>query len=452
VAVQTDEDPATRARGRVDAVLIAVGVLAMAVRPHRITSDGQFRYEALTQLLSTGTLSHNQYSLIGPLFATPLWLLAKLVGTDPAGWLKQYNMVLFALSLLACYLLLRDKVDATLLRRFLLLLVAGSMVAPHTVDFYGEMFTMVAVGIGVLVAVVRGAGRAGWIAVVLGAANTPASLVGLGLVGGGQAVKTRRWRYAVAVAAGAALVGLEAWVRRGSPFNDGYAGTYIARTVMPYSGIDGFSYPFILGLFAILFSFGKGIVFYLPGLVLPIRQKLRGLYDAERVDLDRAYLLWMLYVAGLVLVYASWWSWYGGMYFGPRFFLIGILPAALALAAYLTELRTSTLLANLAVLGILVLSVWVAADSAVFDTLWPQTCYRNNWALESLCHFTPDYSALWYPFVAKPKLNLGQLAHLLYFAVVLGWLATPLVLRIAEQTRHWLTTTVIPLFGQGWRF
>jgi hypothetical protein len=446
--------PADRREAWVDTVLIVAGVAGMAVHPHKITSDGRARYDALTQLLSTGTLSDNQYSLIGPLFATPLWLLAKLFGADPATWLKQYNIVLFALGLLATYLLLRDRVDTTLLRRFLLLLTAGSLVATHTVDFYGEMFTMVGVGVGVLAAVVHGprwVNRAGWVAIMLGAANTPASLPGLGLVGAGQAVQTRRWRYAVAVLAGVLLVGGEAWLRRGSPFDSGYAGTYIAKTVMPYSGVDGFSYPFILGLFAILFSFGKGIVFYLPGIVLPVKGKLRGRYDPQRVDLYRAYVLWLLYTAGLVLVYASWWSWYGGMYFGPRFFLIGILPASLALAAYLTS-KTSSLLTNLATLAVLALSVWIGADSAVFDELWAWTCYENNWALESLCHFTPDYSALWYPFVAKPQLNLGQLARLTYYAVVFAWLATPLLARIGQQTGRWLTASVLPRFGRGWRF
>jgi hypothetical protein len=341
-----------------------------------------------------------------------------------------------------------------LLRRFLLLVTAGSMVATHTVDFYGEMFTLVALGVGVLAAVVRAGwvSRAGWVAIVLGAVNTPASLLGLGLVSGARAVRTKRWRYLLAAIVGVALVGFEAWARRGSPTDGGYAGTYIAKTVMPYSGVNYFSYPFLLGLVAILFSFGKGIVFYLPGIVLPVRKKLRGLHDPQRVDLANAYLLWMLYLAGLVLVYAKWWSWYGGMYFGPRFFLVGILPAALALAVYLTASRTNSLPANLATLGVLVLSIWVAADSAVFDELWAWACYENNFALEALCHFTPDFSALWYPFVAKPRLGLEQVVRLGYYFTVFAWLATPLLARITQQTGDWLTGRVFPFFDRGWRF
>jgi cbb3-type cytochrome oxidase subunit 3 len=76
------------------------------------------------------------------------------------------------------------------------------------------------------------------------------------------------------------------------------------QTVLPYSGKIGYSYPFLLGLLSILFSFGKGIIFYCPGLLLvgwawksisnPVERKL--------------LILWFLIVLGLILVYASWWA------------------------------------------------------------------------------------------------------------------------------------------------
>ncbi len=426
----------------VETALILVGVVLLAAgQHHQITSDGRARFEALGQLLDHGRLSANQYSLIGPLFATPLWIAGRLAG-HLEGWLSQYNMVVFALGLATMYALLRNRMDRVLLRRFLLLVVAGSMVAPHVTDFYGEVFTAMGVGVGVLAALVRAAAPgtriAGWAAVALGAANTPASLIGLGLVGGSQALHTRRWRYAVPVLAGALLVLGEAWVRRGNPLHNGYPGTVqIAKTVMPYSGRDGFSYPFLLGILAIVFSFGKGILWYLPGLVLPIRRKLRELHDPAGVDLWRLWLLWTLFLAGLVLAYASWWSWYGGMYWGPRFFLVGVLPASLALAVCLRYERAG-LLGNLATLGVLGLAGWIGADSNVFGGLWAWTCYENYYALEALCHFTPEFSALWYPFVARPPVTGGQLLTLGYYAAVFGWLATPVLVRVVGQLADWL--------------
>ena len=434
--------PVGRLAAGIEGALIVVGLVLLAVgQHHQITSDGRARFEALTELLDTGRLSDNQYSLIGPLVATPLWILGRLAGHVEA-WLSYYNLAVFAIGLATMWLLLRDRMDRTLLRRFLLLVVAGSMVAPHVTDFYGEAFTAFGVGVGILAALVRTAGPgtrvAGWAAATIGAANTPASLFGLGLVGAAQAFQHKRWRYALPVAAGAVLVFGEAWLRRGNPFDNGYAGTVqIAKTVMPYSGREGFSYPFVLGVFAIVFSFGKGILWYLPGLVLPIRRKLRELHDPSGVDLWRVWTLWTVFLAGLVVAYASWWSWYGGMYWGPRFFLVGILPACLSLAVCQRYARGS-LLGDLATLGVLLLSVWIGADSLVFGGLWAYACYENYFALEALCHFTPEFSALWYPFVARPTLTGGQLLTLLYYLAVFCWLAAPVIVRIVDRIADWL--------------
>src|SRR2546430_10361340 len=37
--------------------------------------------------------------------------------------------------------------------------------------------------------------------------------------------------------------------------------------------------------------------------------------------------------AGIVLVYGTWWAWYGGFTWGPRFLIFASLPASLLLAA-----------------------------------------------------------------------------------------------------------------------
>ena len=38
------------------------------------------------------------------------------------------------------------------------------------------------------------------------------------------------------------------------------------RTALPYSGQPGFSYPFFFGVLSVLFAFGRGLVFFAPGL------------------------------------------------------------------------------------------------------------------------------------------------------------------------------------------
>ncbi len=421
---------AASVRAGVEGSLIVIGLMLLAiVQDQRLGADGLARYDALRMLLEQHQLSDTIYSMIGPLFAAPVWMLGVLAG-DVDIWLRHYNLIIFALGIGFMFWLLRDLMDRDLLRRFLLLLVAGSMIAPNVNNFYGETFTMLGVGLGILAVLARQT-KLGWAAIVLGAANTPASLVGLGLVTAAQSWWTKRLRYFLALVVAGLLVVAEIGLRRG--FDADYTNNVpIAKTVMPYSGLDGFSYPFFFGVLAILFSFGKGIVWYLPGLLLPVRKRLRETHDPAGIDLYRAYLLWMLFLGGLVLVYASWWSWYGGDWWGPRFFLIGILPAALALAVAIGY-RNASFLANLAALAILVLSIWIGADSLILGAYWPGTCFVNYYQYAFLCHFTPEFSSLWYPFIDKPALSAWQLAVLGYYGFVLILLAFPLIERMAGQ-------------------
>ncbi|WP_203914401.1 hypothetical protein [Rhizocola hellebori] len=421
---------AASVRPGIEGSLIVIGLVLLTVaQDQRLGADGLARYDALRMLLEQGQLSDTIYSMIGPLFAAPVWLFGALAG-DVDIWLRHYNVIIFALGIGVTYWLLRDLMDRDLLRRFLLLLVAGSMIAPNVNNFYGETFTMLGVGLGILAVLARHS-AVGWSAIVLGAANTPASLVGLGFVSLAETVHAKRLRYLIPAVVGGLLVLAEIGLRRG--FDAEYTNNVqIAKTVMPYSGLDGFSYPFFFGVLAILFSFGKGLVFYLPGILLPVRKRLREIHDPAGIDLYRAYLLWMLFLGGLVLAYATWWSWYGGDWWGPRFFLLGILPASLALAVAIGY-RNASLLANLAALAILILSIWIGFDSLILGAYWPGTCFVNYYQYAFLCHFTPEFSSLWYPFVDKPTLAFWQLAVLVYYAFVLLWLAAPLIERMAKQ-------------------
>lgn len=442
----------------VENALIVAGLLLLAFgQQHQVIGDGLARYQALVELMEQRHLSEMPYSLIGPIFAAPLWAIGQLRG-DPQGWTVYYNALLFTLALGALHLLLRDRMDPRLLRRFLLILVAGSMIAPHVLDFYGEVFTATTVGVGLLAATLPGTSRltraAGWVGVVLGVANTPASLVGLGLVAAVLAVRQRRLRYLLVLPVTAAVIMGEAWLRHGDPFHSSYIGNAGGPTVMPYSGLPGFSYPFLLGLLAILFSFGKGLVWFVPGLFLPVRRRLRAAAGSAAGDLWSIWLLWTVFVAGLVLVYARWWAWYGGMYWGPRFFLIAILPASLALALWLAPARSDPprLGGALITFGVLVLAMWGAANSLVYGQLWPWKCYENNYYLEGLCHFTPEYSALWYPFVVNPELNTTQQVALTFYGVVLLWLAVPLMIRIGRQAGAALRAQRHLLAPTDWRW
>jgi hypothetical protein len=209
--------------------------------------------------------------------------------------------------------------------------------------------------------------------------------------------------------------------------------------MLTYSGRPGFSYPMFFGVLSVLFSFGKGIVFYAPGLLLPIRRAFA------------AYKLWLAFLVGLVLVYARWWAWWGGLFWGPRFFLFASIPASFAVAVWLARVSELTLARMWALLAVLTLSTWVAIDGVVFGFSALGACRDSN--LEWLCLYVPEFSALWRPFVVWTAPTFARTAVGLYFVVVFVYLARPVVAAIA--TRH-ASAAAAFLRGQRsadrWRF
>ena len=408
-------------------VLLVVGLLLLwFALPHRVHGDGYVRYAALSELLCRGRLSPMRYSFVAPLFATPLWLLG-LLCLGPDWWCARFNVVAFAVGLFALHRLLRRRAGAGVCRKFLLILTAGSMFAGHLRDFHGEVFTALAVGAGLL-AVAVGKPVGGWASVVAGVVNTPALVFGLGFVTIRRAFQTMRVRAFAALAAAAALVMAESWLRRGSPLLAGYARDAGYRTLMPYSGRPGFSYPFFLGLMSILFSFGKGLVFFAPGLLLGVRARLK----RQEAALWRAYVLWLCFLAGAVLVYSKWWSWYGGWFWGPRFLLFASIPASFALAVRLSD-PGDRLGANLWVLSVAALSFWVGLNGAVFFLDNLEACRAANYAFEHLCWYVPEFSVLWRPFVVPRALTPREWLLAAYAALVFLTLSAPVAWRTAQQ-------------------
>jgi hypothetical protein len=429
-----------RLRAWVETSLIVLGLLAQFfLLPHILDADGETRYQALDALLRNDVLLENKYSLIGPLFAAPLWLLGALFG-DAAWWVARFNTIFLGAGLLTLYLLLRNRMDRRLLRAFLLLLLVASMFPAHVEGFYGEVFTALCVAAGGILLFTR-ARWGGWVALIVGVANTPATIVGLVLMMAQRLLRSRRLRYALIPLAAFALIALESWIRRGSPLASGYDHDAGNRTFMPYSGLPGFSYPFFLGLLSLIFSFGKGIIFFAPGLLLPTRRAL----GAFSVRLRMIHRLWLLFVVGLILVYASWWAWYGGWFWGPRFLLFASIPASLALAVWLRKADAS-LWMRLATLGVLTLSCWVGVNGAVFsDATLAPTCVWYDFAREAYCHYIPEFSVLWRPFVnasqmglgpafyAAEKLDQGKLIYMGFTALVYLYFAIPLVVKMIGQ-------------------
>jgi hypothetical protein len=408
-------------------ILIFTGIIILFfVSRYSIFGDGRLRFYAVSKLFTDGTISQTPYSMIGPIFSAPLWFLGKLI-KSPAWWCSIYNFLVFITGLFIIYRICRKSVDSGLLRKFLLILVFASMFPFHQTTYYGEVFTAILVGVGIL-AINHGYSSWGWCSIVLGVVNTPASIVGLGFVILAKMLKTRRWRYVIIMAISIGLILAESWLRRGSIFDSGYGGNAGFPTMLPYSGRPGFSYPMFFGIISILFSFGKGIFWFCPGLLLPVRKNM----PAINKELYESYKLWIYFLIGLILVYSKWWSWYGGWFWGPRFFLFASIPASFALAAYLTSKHKSITL-NLFLLIVLALSFWIGINGVVFNQNSLGICVAYKYALESLCWYVPEFSVIFRPFVVSKQLSPGDITIIIFNSMVFIYLSMPVFYQLAKK-------------------
>lgn len=336
--------------------------------------------------------------------------------------------MLFALGLLVINHLLKDQLSVAARRHFFLILILGSMFPNHLRAYTAETFTAITVIVGILAIVSGKYVGLGSAAIILGVANTPGAMIGLGLVALALCLSERKWRYFLLPVMAGALILVEAWICRGSPFTTGYENNAGFKTFMPYSGLPGFSYPLLFGLLAILFSFGKGILFFAPGMFLPPRQE----QSPGKPEVRKIHLLCLLFVAGLVLLYAKWWSWYGGWFWGPRFFLFASIPASLALALRL-ESRNQSILGDFLTLLALALSFWVGINGAVFGQDGLEFLANHNYAFESFVWYIPEYSVLWRPLVELKALSLREYSLIALIIIVFIYLAAPPAYRLARS-------------------
>ena len=181
-------------------------------------------------------------------------------------------------------------------------------------------------------------------------------LVGLYLLG----ADPRRWRIRPIVAFGAPvlaallLLGAYNWARFGGPLETGYA-----------TGLDeGFTSGLLPGVIGLLVGPYRGLIWYSPVLLLAIPGGLRLRRRAPRL----AGLVGALVIAQ-VLVYATWWSWHGGVTWGPRFLLPVVPLLAVALIPVVEAALDRARLAAAVLVGLTALSLGVQLLGALVSYL-----------------------------------------------------------------------------------
>ena len=315
----------------------------------------------------------------------------------------------------------KKNVDQKVLLYTLLVLLSLSLFIPYQKNYMGEIFTAVLCGFGIVLLSQKK--QMGWLPLIIGTVNTPATLIGVGLITFYLILREKCLRYAIYPLLTLILIGIESYIRRGSFFMTGYEGNHGFRTILPYSGQPGFSYPFVLGILSILFSFGKGIFFFVPGLWL--------LYDFKKLKenkpLFEIIVLLLLFLGGEILIYSKWWAWYGGFYWGPRFFLITSIPSSLLIANFIISAKFETFWKNALTFLVVLLSAWIVINGTVFDQRNLNICGSNNYQFEFLCWYVPEFSVLIRPFIVWSPLTFKNFVFASYIGIVSFCLVIPVV-------------------------
>ena len=430
-------------------LLLLGGLLVgLLILPFTTSGDGVIRYQFMYTLVHQLRVTPMRYSSIGPIFSLPLWLVS-LVFKDPAPVVARYNFILFAIFILILYRWLKNQYTKPFLLVFLLFLTFGSMFPGNLLNYYGEVFSAACLALGAVGLSIKKRWL-GWTLMILAVMNAPALFIPFTLVVFYMAWESRQFRYLALLPVCLILIGVEFYFRTGSIIA-GFQ-TYLnqdhgIQTIMPYSGRTGYSYPFVFGVLSILLSFGKGLVFYCPGLLLAWWVWKMALDPVERKMLT----LWFLIVLGLILAYATWWSWYGGWNWGPRFFLFASIPAAWVLAKLAHSHQKSLALSVISLLSV-TLSLWVGVNGVVFQQKTLQLCTANGYSLESLCWYVPEFSPLLRPFIYHATLTLQDRMTLIFFTALWSYLVFPLGIELYRQIKTSLQAKRPILKPSLWKF
>jgi len=392
-------------------LLVGLGVVFyLFVFPHGIHGDGYTRYDRLLGIVNEGIFRPMEYSYVGPLFSLPLHYLGQLMKT-PHWWSSRYNTFIFLITTWFLYRSLAEEWSRSQGRLFLLMLFCASMFPKHVTDFYAEVFSA-CLAATAIVLFCRNRFFAGACLLCLSTWNVPGTLVGSCMVAIFFCAKSKQYRYLLLIAPLAAGIFLENYLKYDDFFPSSYLSLAGAKNLLPYSGGPGFTYPLFFGVLSVLFSYGKGLLFFSSGLLVCF---CRGLFRNTTVGIF--LFAGFFYICGLVLVFARWWAWSGDWFWGPRFYLFTSIWAVVALTEILPSLQSSYRRHSFWVAAS-ALSFWVGCQGLLFGQDFLEDCYQNVKKVEFICHYVPEYSVLWRPFIVWPPLRGRKLAYAIFFALV----------------------------------
>ena len=381
----------THSRTTAVIVVVAVAALMVWLPAHPSFDDNRRRLATLD--LAAGHWHTVKYSLVMPLLAVLPYRLGRAVGMG--------NFVLdnfVSLAWVPWSLWIGSRLSRLRGRGFgvgVVALATGSMFTGYVTSFNAEALSMMIVSAGILLvfdARSRAQKVSGVVVAAIGIAIIPVLAVACGLAAVILWWRRRNSALLVSCALAAVWMVVDASITNGHLSLSKYGtdpGDATTFQLLPWGHVTGFGYPFLFGLVGILFSLGRGLLWYQPGFFR----------RAPHPDDAVAQWRWCLtvIVVAMIPMYAKWWAWYGGVSFGPRFFLLGVVPAAAALC---TQLQAGQALRTWLVTVMLTLwTAWVGIVGAVFY-ITPRTdhfCRLEDFRYVPLCWYSGEYSSLLSP-------------------------------------------------------
>ncbi|NNJ12445.1 hypothetical protein EKD04_019145 [Chloroflexales bacterium ZM16-3] len=411
--------------------LLLAGIYLLTSGGHTYASDEEQIFGVTTSLVEHGSFALNAgtgeppiYSSYGPgqsVLAVPLYVAGHAVATAFPPWGEAYitraiiswfnPLVTAAVAALVCLAALRLGYGARPATAVALIYGLATMAWPHSKTFFTEPLAS-GLTFAAFVVLLEGGGwgmRAGQRQIryiISGILATLACTVkiqsGLALPLLGlyvlyqayqQAKETRRpssfilpaSSFALGAAVGLGALGLYQWALFGSPLSSGYGNA---------SGV--FSGDWAKGLYGLLLSSGKGIVWYAPPLALmPL-----GLIWLYRRDRAAALLCGSMALATL-LFYGKVTFWHGDGAWGPRYLNMALPFMALPLVAVADAALSGRRIAavTLATTLILAMPVQIAGEAISINA------YIEMQDSERQRHFVPSQS----PILGHLRLAAAQI-------------------------------------------
>ena len=374
-------------------LLLVAFTTIVIVSPLQLRHDDEVRFELARESLSGNSLIDAKYSIAF------IWVLKVLVSIG-----RQFGNDFLFVQFLLPFLLV---IAASLLtwsvgkgRTLTVRLVVAhstvfSLAGAYVVSPNSDLFSAVLIVIGYVVLLENPIPTTvlnqivGIFALALAGWNSPPHVASIALIGFVVLIKARAPQILVAALAGLTLVTIEASVANGRLALSKYGLEGGAPNVLPWENVVGFGYPILFGVVGILFSLGRGLVFFIPGLWFST--------TTSRQKTLRPTDLLLIHTAILIPIYGSWWAWYGGVGFGPRFFLVGAFAGA-GLLGYSAD-RLSSANKKWWICIALALSTYVALVGALIhiSNNTYNRCVDDNFYFEPICWYVAEYSPLLSP-------------------------------------------------------